>query len=102
MNAAPQGLDPETVTLTEAPTATDAALARTAVTVPRVAWPGTVTTDRPLNRRAVIHLIWMTEANSTPQACSGRGRRALASISRWVRKILHQSLCSATGIPHST
>lgn len=27
---------------------------------------------------------------------------ARASISRWVRRMLHHSLCSAIGIPHST
>lgn len=27
---------------------------------------------------------------------------ARASISRFVRRMLHQSLCSATGMPHST
>ena len=39
------------------------------------------------------------------QARSGWARSAcgaLASRSRCVRRMLHQSLCSATGIPHST
>lgn len=36
------------------------------------------------------------------QACSGVACPRRESISRWVRRMLHHSLCSAMGIPHST
>lgn len=41
-------------------------------------------------------------ARRANQACSVAGGVRRASISRWVRRMLHQSLCSAMGIPHST
>ena len=35
-------------------------------------------------------------------AVFGAAAAALASYSRWVRRMLHHSLCSAIGMPHST
>src|SRR5260221_14101996 len=110
MKAAPQGFEPLAVTDRVAPTATEAALALTAVTVPAAATP--IPADKEVTRNAAIDLMGRDRSKGRAgpppggpgwaQACWVRVARDLASISCWVRKMLHQSLCSATGIPHST
>src|SRR4029079_15506313 len=66
MCAAPQGLVPETVTLRTAPTATDAALPWTPVTVPAEAAPAERT---ELSRNPAIHFMWT--AGASPDPASG-------------------------------
>src|SRR6267142_1398144 len=105
MCAAPQGLVPETVTESAAPTATDGAAAWTPVTVPAEATPLDMNEQ---NRRADVHFMTDTGARPRPEygpaavQASWAEPRVLPSISCCVRKMLHQSLCSAMGMPHST
>src|SRR5450759_2245916 len=110
MSAAPQGFVPVAVTERVAPTASEGTLAWTPVMVPAAA--RSLLTKKGVNRNAAINLmrtdrskVHAVPAQPCPardQACWARAPRVLLSISCWVRKILHHSLCSATGIPHST
>src|SRR6476469_5414895 len=65
MNAAPHGLEPDTVTVKPVPTATDGALAWTPVTVPAKAAPLEKT---ELSRKPAIHFMWKAGANLDPGA----------------------------------
>jgi hypothetical protein len=79
MCAAPQGLVPETVTESAAPTATDGAAAWTPVTVPAEATPPDINEQ---NRRADVHFMTDTGARPRPEYGPGCGSGLLGRAPR--------------------